>query len=246
MAGIDVVILCGGRGTRAYPDTLELPKPLLTVGALPVVEHVMQIYAAQGCTRFLLAAGYLGHLLEERYHEQDVAWDIAVIDTGADTGTGERLRRVAPATRGSHFFATYADGLGDVELGRLLRQHVGSGAAGTLTTVPLPSQYGTLVTGDDDRVTAFREKPRLDDHWINAGFFVFERDAFERWGGDDLERDVLPAMAADGELVVHRHVGFWKSMDTFKDRQELTALAEAGDPPWMPVRPGPGRAPTST
>ena len=238
VAGLDVVILCGGRGTRAYPSTLDVPKPLLTVAGLPIVEHVMDIYASQGHRRFVLAAGYRRELLEERYRAgaPDPAPDrptvVRVLDTGEDTPTGERLRRAAAATVGDTFFATYADGLGNVDLTVLLAAHRRSGALMTVTTVPLPSQYGTLVTDDSGRVVEFREKPRLDDHWINAGFFVLDRAALGYWQGTDLETEVLPAMATTGGLYAFRHRGFWKSMDTYKDRQELETLALRGDVPW--------------
>ncbi len=229
---LDVVILCGGRGTRAYPDTVDLPKPLLTVAGAPVVEHVMGIYAAQGHRRFVLAAGYRGDLLAERYSSPPHGFSVEVVDTGLDTATGERLRRCAGVVDGPRFFATYADGLGDVDLAAALNTHVAAGALLTMTTVPLPSQYGTIVFDSDGRVTDFREKPVLSDHWINAGFFVVERDAFGHWQGEDLEAEVLPALAATGRLVAHRHTGFWRSMDTYKDRQELERLAAGGRPPW--------------
>ncbi|MHB8669697.1 MAG: sugar phosphate nucleotidyltransferase [Acidimicrobiales bacterium] len=244
--GLEVVILCGGRGTRAYPDTVELPKPLLTVGELPIVEHVMAIYAAQGHRRFVLATGHLGELIAERYAEPAPGRQVRVVDTGADTQTGERLRLAADHVEGERFFATYADGVGDVDLDRLLATHDRSGALATVTTVPLPSQYGTLVADQSGRVTAFQEKPILADRWINAGFFVLDRAVFGCWRGQVLESEVLPALCERGVLYAYRHPGFWKSMDTFKDRQELTAMAQTGDPPWgapAPMRSGPEPVP---
>jgi glucose-1-phosphate cytidylyltransferase len=133
---------------------------------------------------------------------------------------------------GETFFATYADGLGDVDLTALLSFHHAHPGAATLTTVPLPSQYGTIEQGEDGKVLRFREKPVLPDHWINGGFFVFDRRAFENWQGNDLEREVLPALGAAGELYAYRHRGFWKSMDTYKDALDLTALAAEGRKPW--------------
>ena len=237
---MDVVLLCGGKGTRAYPDTLELPKALLPVDGVPIVEHVMRIYARQGHRRFLLAAGHLGDLIAERYARPPHGWEISVIDTGADAETGTRVLRAAEHVRGERFFVTYADGVGNVHMDSLLQFHESRRALATVTTVPLPSQYGTVTTDRDGRIVEFKEKPRLFDHWINAGFFVFERAALARWEGEDLEREVLPALSRAGELFAYRHVGFWKSMDTFKDRQELSALA-TGDvapwdsTPWMPA-----------
>lgn len=239
VGSLEVIILCGGRGTRAYPDTLELPKPLLDIGDAPIVEHVMRIYAGHGHTRFVLAAGYLGELLADRYARPPAGLDveISVVDTGSETETGERLRRAAQHVDGDRFFATYADGVGDVDLAELVAFHDRRSALATVTTVPLPSQYGTLETDGYGRVQMFREKPRLPDHWINAGFFVFQRAVFDHWHGEVLENEVLPALADAGKLFAYRHNGFWKSMDTYKDRQALTSLVEGGAPPWL----GPAR-----
>jgi glucose-1-phosphate cytidylyltransferase len=235
---LDTLILCGGRGTRAYPDTRDVPKPLLTVGGRPIVEHVMEVYRRHGCLRFVLATGYLSELFEQRYSGGATAGEIAVVDTGTDTDTGRRVVLAAEHCRGPRFFATYGDGVGNVALTDLLRAHLESGAWLTVTTVPLPSQYGTLVIDDAGRVVDFREKPRLEDHWINAGFFVVERRALEVWAGDNLERDVLPDLAERGVLYAYRHRGFWRSMDTYKDRQELDVLASGPSLPWL-TDPGP-------
>jgi len=225
------VILCGGKGTRAYPQTVELPKPLLEVAGRPVLEHVMELYAAQGWTRFVLAAGFKAELVWKFANGLPSEWDVKVLDTGEDTNTGGRILRCREHVDGT-FFATYADGLGDVDLDALARFHASHGGTATLTTVPLPSQYGTLDCEDDGRVRNFREKPLLPDHWINGGFFVFDSTVFDAWEGEDLERDVLPALGRRGELYAYRHSGFWKSMDTYKDAMELTKLCGEGHPPW--------------
>ena len=232
------VILCGGKGTRAYPHTVDVPKPLLFVGGRPVLSHVMEIYANQGFRDFVLAAGYKRELIENWAMSADASWTVDVVDTGEDTNTGGRVARVAEHL-GETFFVTYADGLGDVDLAALLEFHRSHAGCATLTTVPLPSQYGTLAVGDDGRITEFREKPRLPDHPINAGFFVFDRRAFDLWAGDDLERDVLPALGAAGELFAYHHDGFWKSMDTHKDSRELSALFQHGRGPWTVDAPAP-------
>jgi len=143
------------------------------------------------------------------------------------------------------FFATYADGLGDVDLQALLDFHRSHAGAATLTSVPLPSQYGTLELDGDGRVGAFREKPRIPGHRINAGFFVFDRRVFDRSVGDDLEREVLPALAEAGELFAYPHDGFWRSMDTYKEAVELSELCAAGDPPWLRSSTG-GQAPATS
>jgi glucose-1-phosphate cytidylyltransferase len=225
------VILCGGKGTRAYPHTVDVPKPLLYVGGRPVLSHVMEIYANQGFRDFVLAAGYKRELIESWAISADASWVVEVVDTGEDTNTGARVARVADQMDDT-FFVTYADGLGDVDLHALLAFHASHPGCATVTTVPLPSQYGTLVLDDDGRIAEFREKPRLPDHPINAGFFVFDRRAFDHWDGDDLERDVLPALGAAGELYAYRHDGFWKSMDTHKDSRELSSLFVNGRGPW--------------
>jgi len=231
MAEVKTVILCGGKGTRAYPHTTEVPKPLLEVAGRPVLRHVMEIYAEQGFTSFVLSAGFKSEMIRSYAETAPASWDIEVVDTGVDTNTGGRVVGVADRV-GETFFATYSDGLGDVDLGALLAFHRGHAGAATLTTVPLPSQYGTIERSADGRVERFREKPVLADHWINGGFFVFDRRAFDLWQGEDLERDVLPALGAAGELYAYRHAGFWKSMDTYKDALDLSELAKGGKGPW--------------
>jgi glucose-1-phosphate cytidylyltransferase len=232
-AELATVILCGGRGMRAHPLTADLPKPLLTVDGTPIVEHVMGIYARRGFTRFVLAAGYMGDRIAAHFYQRALPWDIDVVDTGLDTPTAERIRRCVDRTDGT-FFATYADGLAAIDLGALLAAHRAHPGAATVTTVPLPSPYGTIDIDGDGRVRGFVEKPALHDHWINAGFFVMDGELFSRYSGDDLERDILPALAADGGLHAFRHTGFWRSLDTYKDLQELEFLAggEAA-PPWQ-------------
>ncbi|MGH2796050.1 MAG: sugar phosphate nucleotidyltransferase [Actinomycetota bacterium] len=231
MASLKTVILCGGKGTRAYPHTTEVPKPLLEVAGRPILQHVMEIYASQGFTAFVLSAGFKAEMVREFASTMPGSWDIDVVDTGEDTNTGGRVIGVRDRA-GETFFATYSDGLGDVDLGALLAFHRGHAGSATLTTVPLPSQYGTIDHAADGRVEHFREKPTLRDHWINGGFFVFDQAVFDRWEGEDLEREVLPVLGEAGELYAYRHDGFWKSMDTYKDAVDLTALATEGRIPW--------------
>ena len=229
------LILCGGRGTRAYPHTLEVPKALLEVADRPVLLHVLELYASQGLTNFVLAAGFKHDAIAGFALSLPTNWSVDVVDTGQDTATGSRIVRCLEGL-GDRFFVTYADGLSDIDLRALLAFHVEHGKAATVTAVPMPSQYGTLELGNGDVVERFVEKPVLPEHWINGGFFVFERRAFERWASADatcdLERDVLPALAQAGELFAYRHAGFWKSMDTYKDALELSRLASEGRPPW--------------
>jgi glucose-1-phosphate cytidylyltransferase len=199
----------------------------------------MDIYAAQGHTDFVLAGGYLVEEVEKFATGLPDSWTVAVVDTGEDTATGTRVA-LCRRLLGETFFVTYGDGVGDVDLDALVRFHRDSHGAATVTTVPLPSPYGTLEFGDGDAVERFVEKPLLLDHWINAGFFVFEQRAFEHWFGDDLERQVLPALAAARSLHAYRHSGFWRSLDTHKDSLELSQLCEAAyhdgrQPPWLPA-----------
>jgi glucose-1-phosphate cytidylyltransferase len=229
------VILCGGRGTRALPHTEVVPKPLLHVAGEPVLAHLLRIYAEQGVTEFVLSAGHLADRIVEFARDLPSSWDVEVVDTGPGAGTAERITGVSHLLDGT-FLANYADGLGDVDLCALTSahtDHVAAGGTATVTTVPLPSPYGTITSADGGRVTAFREKPLLAEHRINGGYFVFEPRALDRFdAGPDLERDVLPALTDAGELFAYAHPGFWRSMDTYKDAQALSELAQEGAP-WL-------------
>ena len=229
---LTALILCGGRGTRALPHTNEVPKPLLDVAGQPILRHLMEIFAAQGCRSFVLAGGYLVESLRDFASTVPGDWRVEVADTGDGTGTGARVAACWPLL-GERAFVTYGDGLADIDLHELVAFHLRHGRAATVTTVPLPSPYGTVEVNDAGAVSAFQEKPLLREHWINGGFLVFDRAAESFWTGEDLERDVLPALAAAGELYAYRHDGFWRSMDTYKDALELSALAAEGRPPWM-------------
>lgn len=227
---MQTVILCGGKGTRAYPHTVELPKPLLEVSGEPVLGHVLRIYAEQGFDDFILAGGYLIDRIEEFARSLPSSWNVDVVDTGEETNTGGRIAKTAHLIDGT-FMANYSDGLADIDLEALLEFHTSHEALATLTTVPLRSQYGTIEHAEDGRISRFLEKPLLAEHRINGGYFVFEPAVLDHWVGEDLEREVLPALAAEGHLFAYRHDGFWRSMDTYKDALELTALAEE-QVPW--------------
>lgn len=231
-APMKTVILCGGRGTRAYPHTDTIPKPLLDVAGTPILRHVMEIFATQGHRDFVLATGYLGEQIASYAAGLPQEWKVELVDTGPDTGTGARVEKCRTHL-GGRFMVTYGDGVGNIDLRRLLEFHEASEGAATLTTVPLPSPYGTVDLDGDGLVRAFREKPVLQDHWINAGFFVFDESVFDTWEGDDLEQQVLPPLAASGRLFAYRHAGFWSSMDTYKDALRLSSLCQDGSPPWL-------------
>jgi glucose-1-phosphate cytidylyltransferase len=225
------IILCGGKGTRAYPYTEHFPKPMMPINGSPIIVHLMRIFASQGFTEFILAAGHRKEMLIDYFDGRFPNWDVRIVDTGADGDTGDRIMRCGSFV-GERFFATYGDGLGNVDLQSLLDAHVRSKRLATLTTVPLRAQYGLVVYDETLKVQRFEEKPLVKDYWINAGFMVFEKQALLEWQGNNLEREVLPTFAKKGGLYVYRHTGFWKSMDTSKDQQELEEMVEAGAPPW--------------
>lgn len=232
---MEVIILCGGKGTRSYPFTEYFPKVMMPVNGTPIIVHLMRIYASQGFKKFVLAAGHRKEMLFDYFDGRFSDWDVRIVDTGEDADTADRVYRCANYV-GDRFFATYGDGLGDVDLHGLADAHRQSGAIATLTTVPLRSQYGLVVFDQHSRIQRFEEKPFIHDYWINAGFFVFEKAAFDTWPGHNLEQNVLPAIAARGALHAYQHTGFWKSMDTSKDQQELEGLYLGGAAPWVTVK----------
>jgi glucose-1-phosphate cytidylyltransferase len=230
-----VAILCGGRGTRLQEHTQAMPKPLVEIGGRPIVWHVIQLYAAQGFTRFLLATGYKGEMIE-RFAAKE-RWPQGVVvechDTGLDTQTGGRIKKLEPRlAQDGTFCATYADGVADIDLASLLDFHRAHGALATMTVVRPTLQFGVTELSCDGRVSGFREKPR-SDHWINGGFFCFEQAVFDYLESDSvLERAPLERLAAADELRAHRHEGFWECMDTYKDSIELNDLWASGEAPW--------------
>jgi glucose-1-phosphate cytidylyltransferase len=232
---VKVVILCGGRGTRLQEQTQSIPKPLVEIGGKPIVWHVIQLYASHGLGDVVLACGYKGEMIADFVAEADWPHGVSVdcVDTGADTPTGGRIKRLQQAAGGERFCATYGDGLSDVDLQAVLAFHGEHGALATMTVVRPELQFGvTEVDGDHGLVTGFREKPR-SEHWINGGFFVFEPGVFEYLSDSSvLEREPLEGLAADGQLHAFRHTGFWECMDTYKDAVQLNDLWAQGDAPW--------------
>lgn len=234
-AEIPVAILCGGRGTRLREQTHAIPKALVEIGGKPILWHVIHIYAAQGFRRFVLLTGYLGEMIEEFVAAED--WggepiEVECFETGEDTPTGGRVARARDSLGDGTFCLTYADGVADIDLEALLAFHAEKGSTATMTVVRPYSQWGIAVIGDDDRISGFEEKPRLD-YWINGGFFCCE-PAFCGWIEDDsvLEREPLERAAAAGELAAYRHDGFWDCMDTYKDAVVLNDLWNGGQAPW--------------
>jgi glucose-1-phosphate cytidylyltransferase len=241
-----VAILCGGRGTRLQEHTREIPKPLVEIGGMPILWHVIQIYGAQGFSRCLLATGYRGELIE-RFVAQ-TAWpeglEVRCVPTGLDTQTGGRIAALAEHLEGEPVFcATYADGLADIDLGALLDFHAAHGAQASMTVVRPELQFGVTEIDEDATVRGFHEKPR-SEHWINGGFFCFGPEVLRRLGGPEsiLEREPLSGLATEGQLRAYRHDGFWRCLDTYKDAIALNDMWSSGAAPWRRQVPQPQRA----
>ncbi len=227
-----MAILCGGRGTRLQEHSRSIPKPLVEIGGRPIVWHVVQIYLAQGFTRFLLLTGYRGEQIADFVAAESWPADVRCLDTGVDTPTGGRVHRAAAALAGERFCLTYGDGVADIDLGALLDFHAGHGAAATMTVVRPRLPFGVAQMNGDGVVRGFAEKPR-SEHWVNGGFFVLEPAALELLEPDSvLEHEPLERLAAAGELRAYRHHGFWDCLDTYKDAVELNDLWAAGRAPW--------------
>ncbi len=230
-----MVILCGGRGTRLQEHTQEIPKPLVEIGGMPIVWHVIQLYAVQGFRRFLLATGYRGELIERfvAAHEWPPGVSVECVDTGLQTQTGARIKLLEPRIAGEEMFCvTYADGVADIDLEALLAFHSEHRALASMTVVRPELQFGVTELARDGRVTGFREKPR-SEHWINGGFFCFQAAVLDYLESDSvLERAPLERLAAANELRAHRHEGFWECMDTYKDAVALNDMWASGNAPW--------------
>ena len=230
-----VVILCGGRGTRLQEHTQAIPKPLVEIGGMPIVWHVIQLYAVQGFTRFLLATGYRSELIERfvATHEWPAGVRVQCVDTGLETQTGGRIKLMQEHLAGEQLFcATYADGVADIDLRALLAFHAAHGALASMTVVRPELQFGVTELTEEGIVTGFREKP-TSEHWINGGFFCFGSAFLDQLEADSvLERAPLERLAAAGELRARRHEGFWECMDTYKDAVALNDLWASGRAPW--------------
>ena len=249
------VILAGGLGSRLSEETENKPKPLVDVGGHPIIWHIMKIYEAHGITEFVVCLGYKGYAIKEFFanyflHNSDVivdtgsgafeaintrheAWKIWLIDTGAETMTGGRIKRVLDYVGGDDFCLTYGDGVGNVDITALIAHHRRSGKLATVTAVQMPGRFGALVI-DGTSVTRVEEKPHGHGGWINGGFFVLSRDVGRYLDGDPTvwERGPLEHLARDGELSAYSHAGFWQPMDTLRDKRQLDELWASGRAPW--------------
>jgi glucose-1-phosphate cytidylyltransferase len=249
------VILAGGFGTRLAEETEVRPKPMVEIGGRPILWHIMKHFAQHDVRDFTIALGYKGDVIKQFFvdyyamsndltvdlrsgkveprERQKEEWTVNLIDTGYDTHTGGRVRRLRPYLDDGTFIVTYGDGVSDVDIGALLDFHRRAGTIGTVTAVRPPARFGGLYF-DGDRVTGFTEKPQAGEGWINGGFLVFEPRIFDYLSGDEssLESEALERLAADGQLSAYKHDGFWQCMDTMRDKRHLESIWSSGQAPW--------------
>jgi glucose-1-phosphate cytidylyltransferase len=249
------VILAGGFGSRLSEETAARPKPMVEIGGKPILWHIMKLYAAHGIEEFVICLGYKGYMIKEYFanyylHTSDVSFDLAgggmeihrsstepwrvtLVDTGEQTMTGGRLKRVLSFLGDDEFCFTYGDGVADIDMSALLAFHREQGTLATVTAVQPPGRFGAMEI-DGTRVRHFQEKPRGDGGWMNGGFFVLSPEV-GRYLKDDQtvwEQEPMRSLADDGQLSSYRHEGFWEAMDTIRDRNHLEALWASGDAPW--------------
>jgi glucose-1-phosphate cytidylyltransferase len=249
------VILAGGLGTRISEESHLKPKPMIEIGGRPILWHIMKIYSHYGINDFVICLGYRGYVIKEYFanyflHMSDVTFDISenrmevhqhyaepwrvtLVDTGQETLTGGRLKRVREYVGNEGFCFTYGDGVADIDVGKLIQFHRSQRALATLTAIQPPGRYGA-VSIDDTRVLSFAEKPEGDGAWINGGFFVLEPGAVDYIQGDQTswESDALVRLSRDGKLSGYKHAGFWQAMDTLRDKNQLEDLWQSGKAPW--------------
>jgi len=250
------VILAGGLGTRISEETHLKPKPMIEIGGKPILWHVLKIYSAHGINEFVICCGYKGYLIKEYFanyflHMSDVTfhmrtnsmevhhknaepWEITVVDTGEQTLTGGRLKRVRDYVDDSTFCFTYGDGVSNIQINELIKTHKENNKLATVTAVQPPGRYGLLNLDASGSVNGFQEKPQGDGGWINGGFFVLEPAVFDLIEGDSTtwEQEPMLQLAADGQLQAYQHRGFWQPMDTLRDRVQLEELWASGKAPW--------------
>ncbi|MCO5948257.1 glucose-1-phosphate cytidylyltransferase [Mucilaginibacter flavidus] len=240
-----VVLLAGGLGTRLSEETVLKPKPMVEIGGMPILWHIMKIYSSYGFNDFVVCLGYKGYVIKEFFsnyflHKSDVTidmtnntvkvhdsqaepWKITLVDTGNDSMTGGRIKRIAKHVENDTFMLTYGDGVGDVDIKKLLEVHKQGGKHCTVTAVQPSGRFGALNISGDQSVHSFMEKPKGDGSWINGGFFVCEPAVFDYIEGDHTlwEQEPMEKLASDSQLMSFKHEGFWKPMDTLRDKQEL-------------------------
>jgi glucose-1-phosphate cytidylyltransferase len=253
-----VFILAGGLGSRLSEETTLKPKPMVEIGGKPILWHIMKIYSHYGFNEFVILCGYKGYLIKEFFahyflHTSDLTidmqtniiihhnnhsepWKVTLVDTGVDSMTGSRIRRVKKYIDNEPFMLTYGDGVSDVNIPELIKFHQNHGKAITMTSVQPEGRYGSLIVNEQEQVTSFQEKPKGDGAWINAGYFVCQPEVLDYIpDGDQIifEREPLESLAKAGELFTYKHEGFWKPMDTQRDKFQLENLIEKGTAPWI-------------
>lgn len=247
-----VVIFAGGRGTRIAEESSLRPKPMIEIGGKPILWHIMKIYAAYGHTEFIICLGYKGWMIKEYFvnyfmHNADLTVDlgkntlevhtnnaepfkVSLIDTGLDTMTAGRLKRVLPYTNNESFMLTYGDGVCDVDINDLVNFHKASGKICTMTSIQAGSRFGVINMEEDGTITSFEEKPKDSGTWINGGFFVINPEIknYLDYDVDDMmwERQPMFDLAKDGQIAAYKHHGFWKCMDTLREKEEMEELWE--------------------
>ena len=252
-----VVILAGGYGTRISEESQFKPKPMIEIGSMPVLWHIMKLYSSYDFNEFVICAGYKQHVIKEWFadyflHTSDITfdftqddkiivhnkraekWKVTVVDTGLDTMTGGRLKRIKNFIGDEPFFMTYGDGVADVNIKELLEFHKAHGKKATLTAVKPDSRFGVLDITDNNQINAFREKSQVDSGYINAGFMVLEPDVLDYIKDDSImfEREPLEALAENNQLMCFKHNGFWQCMDTLRDKVKLETLWAENKAPW--------------
>lgn len=255
------IILAGGLGTRLSEETVLRPKPMVEIGGKPILWHIMNIYAAHGFSEFIVALGYKSEFVKnyflnfyavnnnisvdletgrvEVHDGKQPNWKIHLVDTGLNTETGGRIKRLDKWLGDDDtFMLTYGDGVANVNIRKLVEYHRSHGKLATVTTVRPPARFGGIIFDGDNRVERFTEKPQTGEGWINGGFFVLNRKVLDYVGGDNViwERGPLEQLARDGQLVAFRHDGFWQPMDTLREKQLLENLWSSGDAPWKQWR----------
>ncbi len=252
-----VVILAGGMGTRISEESYLKPKPMIEIGGMPILWHIMKDYSLFGFNEFILCLGYKGYMIKEYFanyflHQSDVTidvkmnkikvhkstsepWQVTLVDTGLTTMTGGRLQKVRPYIGNETFMLTYGDGVSDIDIKELVKFHKSNKRYATLTAVQPVGKFGAIEINTKNKVISFREKPRGDGSWINGGFFVLEPDVFDyiKKGDDTIwEKEPLEDLAKDNQLTAYKHNGFWQCMDTLRDRTQLEELWAQGNAPW--------------